>query len=207
MVTLFWFFFSLIILITLCNVYIVKYAGKRCYDQVEELPFHKVGLVLGTSPDLSNGRPNLYFTYRIDAAAELYKQGKIHYIIVSGDNSRRSYNEPEEMKKALVELGVPEHVIFPDYAGFRTLDSVVRAKAIFGQTHLTIISQKFHNERAVYLAGRNGIEAVGYNARDVNTKAGFKTRTRELFARVKVFIDLIFQKKPKFLGEPIHIPE
>lgn len=106
-----------------------------------------------------------------------------------------------------MERGVPEHVIFPDYAGFRTLDSVVRAKAIFGQTHLTTISQKFHNERAIYLAGRNGIEAVGYNAWGVETKAGFKTRIRELFAHVKVFIDLLFQKKPKFLGESIHIPE
>ena len=101
---------------------------------------------------LKNGNNNLYFDYRILAAVELYKAGKIKYILISGDNRKKDYNEPEEMKKALIQKGVPAKFIYLDYAGFRTLDSVVRAKEVFGQNQLTIISQRFHNERAIYLA-------------------------------------------------------
>lgn len=96
--------------------------------------------------------PNTYFDNRIRAATDLYKSGKIQYIIVSGDNSTKDYNEPEDMQTALVQQGIPKDKIIPDHAGFRTLDSVIRAKEIFGQTQLVIISQKFHNERAVFLA-------------------------------------------------------
>ncbi len=174
-------------------------------SDVSKLPNEKVGLVLGTGKTLANGQPNLYFSYRIDAAAELYKAGKVQYFIVSGDNSQENYNEPEDMKLALMEKGVPENHIFEDFAGFRTLDSVVRAKDIFGQNSFIIISQKFHNERAVFLAQKNGIKAFGYNAKDVNAYAGFKTSVREKFARAKVFVDLITDKKPKFGGEKVII--
>ena len=142
----------------------------------------------------------------IDAAVELYKAGKINYILISGDNRKEEYNEPEEMKKALMQKGVPEKSIYLDYAGFRTLDSVVRAKEVFGQTRLTIISQRFHNERAIYLAEKNGITAIGFNARDVDVYAGLKTNIRELFARVKMFIDLAIDKQPHFLGEKYKLP-
>lgn len=175
-------------------------------SDVSKLPNEKVGLVLGTGKTLANGQPNLYFSYRIDAAAELYKAGKVQYFIVSGDNSQENYNEPEDMKLALMEKGVPENHIFEDFAGFRTLDSVVRAKDIFGQNSFIIISQKFHNERAVFLAQKNGIKAYGYNAKDVNAYAGFKTNLREKFARAKVFVDLITDKEPKFGGEKVLIP-
>lgn len=175
-------------------------------SDVSKLPNEKVGLVLGTGKTLVNGQPNLYFSYRIDAATELYKAGKVQYFIVSGDNSQENYNEPEDMKLALMEKGVPENHIFEDFAGFRTLDSVVRAKDIFGQNSFFIISQKFHNERAVFLAQKNGIKAYGYNAKDVNAYAGFKTNVREKFARAKVFVDLITDKKPKFGGEKVLIP-
>lgn len=175
-------------------------------SDVSKLPNEKVGLVLGTGKTLANGQPNLYFSYRIDAAAELYKAGKVPYFIVSGDNSQENYNEPEDMKLALMEKGVPENHIFEDFAGFRTLDSVVRAKDIFGQNSFIIISQKFHNERAVFLAQKNGIKAYGYNAKDVNAYAGFKTNLREKFARAKVFVDLITDKEPKFGGEKVLIP-
>lgn len=174
-------------------------------SDVSKLPNEKVGLVLGTGKTLANGQPNLYFSYRIDAAAELYKAGKVQYFIVSGDNSQENYNEPEDMKLALMEKGVPENHIFEDFAGFRTLDSVVRAKDIFGQNFFIIISQKFHNERAVFLAQKNGIKAYGYNAKDVNAYAGFKTNLREKFARAKVFVDLITDKEPKFGGEKVII--
>lgn len=176
------------------------------YTEISDIPANNVGLLLGTSSKLKSGNNNLYFDYRIDAAVELYKAGKINYILISGDNRKEDYNEPEEMKKALMQKGVPEKSIYLDYAGFRTLDSVVRAKEVFGQTRLTIISQRFHNERAIYLAEKNGITAIGFNARDVDVYAGLKTNIRELFARVKMFIDLAIDKQPHFLGEKYKLP-
>lgn len=175
-------------------------------SELSKLPNEKTGLLLGTSKTLSNGSPNAYFFNRIEAAAELYKSGKVQNIIVSGDNSKKDYNEPEEMKNELIKAGVPAEKIFEDFAGFRTLDSVVRAKEIFGQKSYIIISQKFHNERAVYLARKNGIEAYGYNAADVNKYAGIKTNAREKLARAKVFWDFVFGVEPKFGGEKILIP-
>ncbi len=198
-------FLIIALIVFLCNLLIVSYAGKRVYDHVEDVPYNKTGLVLGTSPSLRNG-PNYYFVNRIQAASELYKAGKVKYLLVSGDNHVEDYNEPEEMKKALIEQGVPEEAIFLDYAGFRTLDSVVRAKEIFGQEAFTVVSQKFHNERAIYIASRYGLDTVGYNAKDVELSVGLKVQIREIFARVKVFIDFLFNKQPKFLGEKIDLP-
>ena len=129
------------------------------FSSIDKVPAKKVALVLGTSKTLASGNPNLYFAYRIEAAAQLFKTGKIQDIIVSGDNSNKNYNEPEDMKNALVAAGVPDDKIFMDFAGLRTLDSVLRAKDIFGQNSYIVISQKFHNERAVYLARKNGIDA------------------------------------------------
>ena len=125
--------------------------------------------------------------------------------MVSGDNSSTDYDEPSTIKNDLVAQGIPPTKIFLDYAGFRTLDSVVRSKEIFGQHEVTIISQQFHNERGIYIAESKGMKAVGINAKDVSTPYGFKTRLRERFARVKMMLDLIFGKKPKFLGEKIQI--
>ncbi len=175
-------------------------------SDLSKLPNEKTGLLLGTSKTLSNGIPNAYFFNRIEAAVKLYKSEKVQNIIVSGDNSKKDYNEPEEMKNELIKAGVPAERIFEDFAGFRTLDSVVRAKEIFGQNSFIVISQKFHNERAVYLARKNGIEAYGYNAADVNNYAGIKTNAREKLARAKVFWDFIFGVEPKFGGEKILIP-
>lgn len=194
-----------VISLIVCNQTIKKHTAAQIYNEVITIPQNKVGLLLGTSPKLKNGNNNLYFDYRILAAVELYKAGKIKYILISGDNRREEYNEPEEMKKAFMQKGVPEKFIYLDYAGFRTLDSVVRAKEVFGQNQLTIISQRFHNERAIYLAEKNGINAIGYNAKDVNAYAGLKTNIRELLARVKMFIDLAIDKQPHFLGEKIII--
>lgn len=194
-----------VISLIVCNQTIKKHTAAQIYSEVITIPQNKVGLLLGTSPKLKNGNNNLYFDYRILAAVELYKAGKIKYILISGDNRREEYNEPEEMKKALMQKGIPVKSIYLDYAGFRTLDSVVRAKEVFGQNQLTIISQRFHNERAIYLAEKNGINAIGYNAKDVNAYAGLKTNMRELLARVKMFIDLAIDKQPHFLGEKIII--
>lgn len=175
-------------------------------SELSKLPNEKVGLLLGTSKTLANGNPNPYFFNRIKAAVELYNSGKIKDIIVSGDNSKKHYNEPEDMKNELIKAGIPADKIYEDFAGFRTLDSVVRAKEIFGQNSYIIISQQFHNERAVFLAQKNDIEAYGYNAKDVNKYAGFKTNVREKLARAKVFWDFLFGVEPKFGGEKILIP-
>lgn len=177
----------------------------KVYHVADDTPHNKVGLFLGTGKYLSNGRINLYYKYRINAAFQLYNAGKVNYILVSGDNSSKEYDEPSTIKEDLVERGVPADKIYLDYAGFRTLDSVVRCKEIFGQASITIISQQFHNERAIYIAKRKGIEAVGFNAKDVNVRYGFKTLLREKFARVKMLLDLIFGKQPKFLGKKIEI--
>ncbi|MBC2844809.1 SanA/YdcF family protein [Winogradskyella flava] len=170
------------------------------YNDVNTVPKNKVGLVLGTGKYAASGNINLFYKYRVDAAVKLYKAGKIEYILVSGDNSRKDYDEPSDFKNDLIARGIPEHKIFLDYAGFRTLDSVVRAKEIFGQTSITFISQKFHNQRAIYIAKHFGIEAVGFNAKDV-----YKSHFREYLARSKASLDLAFNVQPKFLGEKITI--
>lgn len=174
--------------------------------ETKDLPAAKTALLLGTSKTLNNGFPNAYFYNRIYAAVELYKSRKVQYIIVSGDNSRKDYNEPEDMQLALMEHGIPQDKIFLDFAGFRTLDSVVRAKEIFGQNKIIIVSQKFHNERAVFLARKYGMEAFGFNAEDVNKYAGFKTNMREYLAKVKAYMDLMTGVEPKFGGKKIQIP-
>lgn len=195
-----------IIGVYICNKIIKTEALPYISSNIDKLPSQKVGLLLGTAKLVQGGKKNYYFYNRINAAETLYKNGKIKYIIVSGDNSKNDYNEPEDMKKELVVRGIPEQHIFEDFAGFRTLDSVIRAKEIFGQNSYIIISQQFHNERAIYLARKNGIDAYAYNAKDVNKYAGLRTNIREYFARVKVFLDFIFNKKPKFGGNKIEIP-
>jgi SanA protein len=176
------------------------------YHNIQNIPKKNVALVLGTSKYISNGKENPYFTNRMNTAASLFRSNKINYILVSGDNSEIYYNEPINMKKELIKRGIPDSIIYLDYAGFRTLDAVIRAKEIFNQDEFIIVSQKFHNERAVYIARKKGINAIAINADDIEVIEGMKTRIRELFARVKVFIDIyIINKQPKFLGEKIQI--
>lgn len=193
------------LVVILCHTIIKTSTQTAVYNDPALIPYCRVGLLLGTSPRLKNGKPNLYFDYRIEAAVSLYKSGKISRILVSGDNRRSNYNEPEEIRKALVKKGIPNSVITLDYAGLRTLDSVIRAKKIFGQDSLTIISQPFHNERAIYLARHYDIHAIGFNARDVEITTGIRTQVREYLARVKVFLDLWTNKAPRHLGTPVTI--
>ncbi len=181
----------------------VSDARHYTYDDVNAVPYNRVALVLGTSKYLIGGSPNHYFKYRIKAAAELYNNGKVDYILVSGDNATVQYNEPRQMRRALIQAGIPANAIYSDYAGFRTLDSIVRAKEVFGQAHFTVVSQAFHNERAIFIARHFGIEAVGFNAVDPSAYQGIKTRVREVFARLMGLLDLyVLDKGPKFLGEP-----
>lgn len=200
------FVLSIFLMIVLGNIWVVQWSNSSVYNSVSELPNKQVGLVLGTSNRLVNGNTNLFFKYRVEAAADLFKQEKIKHIIVSGDNSDESYNEPRKMYQALVKLGIPDSCITLDFAGFRTLDSVVRCKEVFQQNEFTIISQKFHNYRAAYIARYFGINAVAFNAKEVISQTR-RPYNREYLARLKALLDLhILKTKPKFLGEKINIP-
>ncbi|MFC2114184.1 vancomycin high temperature exclusion protein [Bacteroidota bacterium] len=203
---LYWSFILLLLFLLVCNLHVYLLSRHLQYKSVLEVPAHKAGLVLGTSKYLRNGGSNQYFLNRIMAAVVLYRAGKVEYLILSGDNRHSSYNEPLMMKKELMRLGVPEEVIYLDFAGFRTLDSVVRCKEIFGQQEIIIISQSFHNRRALFIAKMNGIEAIGFNAPDILSFTAFRTKFREIFARVKMLLDVyIFKTKPHFLGDKIRL--
>ncbi|HKJ86177.1 MAG TPA: ElyC/SanA/YdcF family protein [Spirochaetia bacterium] len=190
----------------IANMEVLRASEGRLYRDIREVPVNKVGLLLGTSQFGVDGHPNPYFTHRIRATAELYRAGKIRFIIASGDNEHLSYNEPLQMKKALIAEGIPEEAIVLDFAGFRTLDSVVRAGAVFGQNRLTIISQEFHTQRALYIAEHYSLDAVAYRAGDVPGYTGLRMHGRELLARTLAVLDLhVLRTEPRFLGEPIPV--
>jgi SanA protein len=189
------------------NYSIISTAKNYNFSSLNAVPRNKVGLLLGTSKTGRGGQKNQYFYNRIDAAAQLFNAQKIKYILVSGDNGSSDYNEPADMKNALIEVGIPETNIVLDYAGFSTYESVARAKYVFQCDSITIISQKFHNERAIYLAKNLGLSAVGFNAKDVTKAYGFKTKIREYFARVLAVKDAMFKPKPTYLGKVIPIGE
>ncbi len=147
------------------NAIISNLTREKTFSDPFELPTNRVGLLLGTAKYTGPGEINLFFEYRIRAAVELYRLGKIRIVVASGDNGDLSYNEPVRMKEELVRRGIPRDDIYLDYAGFSTLDSVVRINRIFGQNRFTVISQKFQNERAIFISGYYGLDAVGFNAR------------------------------------------
>lgn len=194
-----------VLMVLLSNLIIEFSADGKTYNDIDSVPKNKVGLVLGTSKKLSSGHANPYYANRINATIALYKAGKIDFVLVSGDNGSKYYNEPTTFKKDLVSGGIPGEKIFLDYAGFRTLDSMVRAKVIFGLDSVTVISQKFHNKRAIFIAGKKGLTAIGFNAVDVKGQQGRKVKFREYLARVKVFVDLVLNTQPKFFGEKVEI--
>lgn len=196
-----------LLLIYYCDQRVHAAAEGKTYSEAAQLPHHHVGLLLGTAKYLKSGAVNPYYSYRINAAETLLKLNKINYLVISGDNSRKDYNEPEMMRSDLIATGIDSSRIYLDYAGFRTFDSMIRLREIFSQDTVTVISQKFHNERALYIAKREGITAIGFNAQDVNAAAGMRTQLREKLARVKVFADYLFQTKPKFLGPKVNIPD
>ncbi len=184
-----------IAVVAACNFIVIRSTKGRIYDDVAQVPHREVGLLLGTSPVARYGGTNIYFTYRIDAAAKLYKAKKISRILISGDgNNSKGYDEPLCMKQCLVQQGVPANVITLDRKGLRTYDSVTRARDVYGVNNFTVISQQFHNERTIFLAKHHDVEAIGFNAKDAPYKYGIpaiKVKIRELFAKVKVFTDII----------------
>lgn len=200
---------AFLILTPICFYKLVENeTSDKLYDDVDSIPYNEVGMVLGTNPNTKYGNKNPYFFNRVDAVEMLYKAGKIKYVLISGDNKTKDYSEPDVMRNILVQRGVPADVVYIDYAGFRTLDSVVRAKEIFGQTKMTVISQKFHNERSIVLGEWQDMDIVGFNAKDVEVKRSmYRIMVREGFARVKLYLDMLFNKKPHFGGDPITIAE
>ncbi len=188
--------FCLLIGILLANFWIVFSTEKRNFYTLRKMPSNDVGLVLGTTKAIHGGKENMFFRYRMEAAARLYKEGKIKFLILSGNHDSVFYNEPNDMKKALMSLGVPENVMTLDFAGFRTYDSIIRCKEVFNQSKFTIISQPTHNARALFLANQLGIDAVAFAAQDVPT--GYKTYLREYLARPKAILDVYFLDRSKY---------
>ena len=190
---------------SICNHWVITSTRSQLYGDINNVPFRKVGLLLGTNKSWHGGE-NPYFKYRIIAAVDLFKAGKIKHIIVSGDNHLSYYDEAKDMKDSLIKQGVPDSCITLDYAGFRTLDSMVRCLEIFGQDSITVISQAFHNERAIFIANYYKMHAVAFNALDPSPEFSFQTNVREYFAKSKAVLDLyILHTSPHFLGEKVKI--
>ncbi len=174
---------------------------------MDNLPHKKVALVLGTSKYIAGNKNqvNLFYKERLKAANELIENNRVDYLILSGTNDSPYYNEPQTMKNDLLKMGVPENKIYLDYAGFRTLDSVLRAREIFSQDDLIIVSQKFHLQRAIFIAGLNDITALGYAAEDPPFLTSAKVYIREIFSRINLLFDILFQKEPRFYGPKVVI--
>lgn len=186
------------VIAVVCDAIVRLRAGGRCFDDAERVPHNKMGLVLGTSPLAPDGGANMYFVYRVEAAARLYKMGKVDWLLLSGDRSGEDYDEPQAMRDALIAHGVPAESIVLDKSGFRTLNSIVHTNKVYGQSSVTIISQRFHNQRAVFLALCNGVDAVAYNVEDVvKWNKYLKIHGREYLARVRMFVDLIMRREKR----------
>jgi SanA protein len=188
------------------NLLIPARSQSRIYHSVDTVPPAKVAVVLGTSKYLPGGRTNLYYRYRIEAAAALYHRGKVRFLLLSGDNSQKDYDEPTQMKNDLIAAGVPPDRLYLDFAGFRTLDSILRAKHIFGLTEAIVVSQQFHLERAIFLGDAHGLRLTGLAARDVSGRNRLRVQVREVAARVMAVWDVFVGRRAKFAGETILLP-
>jgi SanA protein len=188
--------FGMTLFVLLCNVWVVLSTRAHSYFTVKSLPSSEIGLVLGTSKRTMEGNENLYFKYRMEAAARLFKEGKVKFLILSGNNDSKYYNEPLDMQKAMLELGIPTTALRLDYAGYRTYDSIIRCKTVFKERNITIISQDFQNARALYIARKEGMNAVAFAAQDVPNNYSPKTLIREYLARPKAVID-VYIYRPK----------
>ncbi len=150
--------------VIVCELAVCSASKERVYSDVDEIPHREVGLLLGTNPKGRRGGINMFYNYRIDAAVALYESGKVDRIIISGAKKGPDYDEPQAMREALIARGVPDSLLVLDSQGYHTIESIVRAKEVFGMDTLTIISQEFHNRRAIYMAKRNDMDAIAYNA-------------------------------------------
>jgi SanA protein len=186
--------------------FIAEEGSSKIYYDLDFLQPVEVGLVLGTSKYTVSGNINSFYKNRIDAAVRLFEAGKVEYLIVSGDNRHASYNEPRNMMKDLIDAGVPTDRVIPDYAGFRTFDSMVRARKVFMLDSVLLVSQAFHLERALFIAQRNDLNAIGFAAVFPNNEGSFNVIVREYFARIRMMLDLyVLKTEPHFLGDEIPV--
>ncbi len=198
---------SVLVFTGYCNWLVDNETTDRLYADINQLPYSRVGLLLGTSRYSREGGVNDHYILRIESARKLFLAGKIDYILISGDNSTPYYDEPTTIRRDLLKMGIPEDRIYRDYAGFRTLDSIVRADSVFGEHRFTVISQAYHNKRAVYIAVSKGIDAIAFNAGD-GARSDWQNKTREILARVLAVIEVhLLSTDPKFLGPKIDIGE
>lgn len=185
----------IILVVVVCDQTVAHNANGHVFGNVDSIPHRKVGIILGTSPISTwNGRRNYYFDHRIKAGAELYKARKVDWLVVSGGdyrNSENGYDEPVAMRDSLIKQGVDSARIVLDYDGIRTLNSIAKMRDVYCQDSIVIISQKYHNERALYQARHLGIDAIGFNAKTPGRRTSWwRNRGREVLARVKLFIDV-----------------
>lgn len=198
--------FWLTVLVFFCDSIVTSNAEGKVFKVAYDLPKKKTALLLGTSKYLGWKSENLYYKFRIEAALDLWNAKKVDFFLISGDNGSKNYNEPKMMKDDLIKRGVPKDRIYLDYAGFRTFDSVIRARDIFGQNSFVVVSQDFQVERAIFIASKNNIEAIGFSAKSVSYKFNPQMYLRELLARTLMMLDLyILGTEPKFSGEKIEI--
>ena len=194
------------VLMLVANIWVVTSTKVNILTDYKDLPDSSVALVLGTSNKLTNGSPNPFFEDRILAAANLFRHGKASRFLLSGDNRTKYYNEPLEMKKALIKAGVPVSAITLDYAGLRTFDSIVRCKEIFGHNKIVIVTQPFHCYRALFISQFYKMDAVALMTDSPMPDNSARVYVREYFARAKAILDLYFlNTAPKHLGnkEPL----
>lgn len=187
---------AIAIVIAVCNILVVNNAKGRTFDNLSDVPTREIGLLLGTSPITHDGAHNYYFDNRMKAAADLYHAGKIRRILVSGGDytmtEKHGCDEPTAMRDSLVAHNVPDTCIIEHWQGWRTINSIEAVKNLYDFDSITIISQKYHNERALYQADHFGLDAVGYNAEPSPIKSSrIRNAIREYLARVKLFIDLL----------------
>ncbi len=192
----------LLLFILACNIWIISATKSQVFNDIPSLPVNRDGLLLATGKLMENGRVNQHFVRRVDAAAALYRAGKVQRLILSGD---KAHDEPMELKRALLTRGVPESALVLDNSGLRTLNSVVRARDVFHCGNLTIISERFHDFRALFLSRYYGIHAVAYAPPDLPFRWMLKSTLRESLARVKAILDLyILHTKPTVAsGSPL----
>lgn len=185
-------------LLIFLNIWVSIKASDYRYDRSELIPKNQVGVVLGTAKFTTSGELNIFYTERMLATKRLYDAKKIDCLLLSGDNTTLNYNEPISMQKSLLELGIPAERMYLDYAGIRTLDSMLRARDIFGLQQFTIISQPFHVDRAIFIAQSNGINAIGYEAEKVSFLQAPMIYVREFFSRILLFYDIFIGTEPRF---------
>lgn len=187
---------TVLLVIDAVTGYIVR---DKIYTDIAELPQREYAIVLGTAKFYSKDVINEYYKYRLEAAKQLISTEKASKLLVSGDNKTPYYNEPKTMTNDLVKMGIPLKKIKQDYAGYTTLDSIVRAKLVYKLPPFTIVSQRFHCERALLIAKFRDIDAICYAAKYPD--GAYQVRLREFLARAGMILNLLIERMPETLDD------